>query len=35
MMRGIKKTIEYFRTELSRRKHSERNIWKPEFLPGE
>jgi len=32
MLVGINKTIEYFRSELQRRKHSERNIWQPEFL---
>ncbi|ESO08022.1 hypothetical protein HELRODRAFT_75405, partial [Helobdella robusta] len=32
LMVGINKTIEYFRSELRRSKHSERNIWKPEYL---
>ena len=31
-MVGINKTIEYFRSELKRQKHSERNTWKPEYL---
>ena len=31
MMVGINKTIEYFRNELKRIKHSERNIWHPEL----
>lgn len=30
MMVGINKTIAYFRSELSRRQHSERNIWSPD-----
>ena len=33
MWTGINRTIEYFRNEISRRKHSERNVWLPdEFL---
>lgn len=32
MMVGINKTIAYFRSELSRRQHSERNIWSPDEL---
>jgi UDP-glucuronate decarboxylase len=32
MMVGINKTIDYFRSELQRRKHSERNVWRPEYL---
>lgn len=31
MMVGINRTIDYFRSELQRKKHSERNIWKPEY----
>jgi len=31
MMVGINKTIEYFSHELQRKKHSERNIWHPDF----
>ena len=30
-MFGINKTVEYFRTELQRKKHSERNLWVPSF----
>jgi len=33
MMIGINKTIEYFRSELDRKHHSQRNVWRPEF-PG-
>lgn len=29
MINGINKTIEYFRNELNRKKHSERNLWQP------
>ena len=32
MKEGINKTIEYFRNELIRKKHSERNLWQPEFM---
>ncbi|KAK2145251.1 hypothetical protein LSH36_692g01011 [Paralvinella palmiformis] len=31
MMFGINKTIEYFHQEINRKKHSERNIWLPEY----
>ena len=30
MMDGINKTIEFFRNELQRKTHSERNIWHPD-----
>lgn len=30
MMAGINKTISYFRNELSRQQHSERNVWSPD-----
>jgi len=29
MMEGINKTVEYFRNELKRQRHSERNLWRP------
>lgn len=32
MMTGINKTIEYFRNELNRKRHSERNVWLPDYL---
>ena len=35
LLHGINRTIEFFRSELQRQKHSERNIWQPEYLKGE
>lgn len=32
MMEGINRTIEYFKSELQRKRHSERNIWHPDYL---
>lgn len=32
MWNGINKTIEYFRSELQRKRHSERNVWIPDSL---
>ena len=29
---GINKTIEYFRNEIGRKRHSERNVWIPDVL---
>ena len=32
MMVGLNKTVEYFRNELRRKKHSERNVFMPEGI---